>query len=385
VPRPYHSPSSIATGKRCQRAWAYQYIAGMRDPEVPWHESWATALPEGITPRMRSTALGKAMHKVGEAWYRQESVDWSTFPATVFLSGAHLLPHPDRVHTAMVEQPIGDLPHLVPVNEHAPPTALEVHGVRFAGYKDLVVYAPAELDRLHLAGEWLLVDYKSTASVARYALTPAALLEDVQCNLYALDILERTGQSELGARVPARWVYFETKRKRQALPVDVTVTRAHALRVLEPAAELARELDAIETVDDAAPNPDACEDYGGCTFHQSRGGPCNARRSLGLQIARATKGRLTNMNDAMKAKLEELKAKAAGGTTETEDPNTSPGANQGAADAPPTAKPARGRPASKAKAPAGSLAETMSGLCDELTAAEALVSDVRRRMSEALA
>ncbi len=391
MPRPYHSPSSIATGRRCQRAWAYCYIEGRRTPEVPWQESWAERLPEGVTPRMRSTALGKAMHAIGESWYRHEAPAWSTYPAQVFLSGAHLVPHPDRVATVHVEQAIGDLPHVVPVNAHAPPTALDVHGVRFAGFKDLVAHAPAELARLGMRGEWGLFDYKSTASIARYALTPATLLEDVQCNLYALDVLERTGLDEIAAR----WVYFETKRKRQALPVDVVVTRAHALTVLQPIADVARELDAIESVEDATPNPDACGDYGGCEHHVSQGGPCKARRALGLQIARNIERQL--MTPEMQKKLDDLRAKSTGAAPTTDPPADAPATDTGAPDetpAPATPTRARAPRAAKAKAtaPAGSLGATMAELAAELTEAEAAaaaavvaVDAVRARMVEALA
>ncbi len=355
----------------------------MRDPEVTWQESWALALPPHVTPRQRSTALGKAMHAVAEAWYRAEPVAWTTYPAQVFLAGAHLLPHPDRVHAVHVERAIGTLPHEVAVSEHAPPTALNVHGVRFAGYTDLLVSAPAEFLRLKISAPdgWLLSDYKSTANIARYALAPSALLDDVQCNLYAFDAMDRLGLDEL----PARWVYFETKRKRQALGVDVTVTRKHALRVLEPAAELAHELDAIEDVESATPNPDACEDYGGCTFHKSRGGPCTARRSLGKSIAASTKGNQNMaMSPEMQAKLDAIKnGKGAPAPADTSEGATEGPAPETTDTAPP--KPARGRPAGKSKAPEGTLGATMHALADELTAAEALATDVRRRMAEALA
>jgi hypothetical protein len=380
VPRPYHSPSSIATGRRCRRAWAYAYLAGLRDPEVPWHEDMAAGLREGVTARQRSTALGKAMHAAAESWYRGETVEWSTFPAQVFLSGAHLLPHPDRVHAVHVERAIGAAPMPAGVSDHAPPTRLQVHGVWFAGYADLLVSAPAEFVRMRVDAPdgWLLVDYKSTASVARYALTPEALAADVQCNLYALDAMTRLGLDEL----PARWVYFETKRKRQAAPVDVLVTRKRALEVLQPAAELARELDAIVDVDEAPCNTDACADYGGCVYHVSVGGPCLARRSIGKSIAKGNK----SMSPEMQKKLDALKAQQAGGAAPPPADETE-GATE-TAEAPPAttaAKPARGRPAAKAKAPADGLGATMHALADELTAAEAAVADVRRRMAEALA
>ena len=87
MPRIYHSPSSIALARRCRHAWALCYIAGIRDPEVAWE-----AITQGAThtSRQRSTALGKAMHTVGERWYLRDPKrppDWRGLPGQIFLSG----------------------------------------------------------------------------------------------------------------------------------------------------------------------------------------------------------------------------------------------------------------------------------------------------------
>jgi hypothetical protein len=309
LPRPYHSASSIALALRCQHAWAKRYIDGVREPEVTWADIEAGA---EHTPRQRSTALGKAMHTVGETWYRGGSPAWDSLPGKVFLSGAHHLPHPTRVDEAIVEQAIGNVEidggpcqhdgcgrprseHPCGVPWHAyetdrPTRALDIGGVLWAGFIDLQARAPAELARLGIedvADGWLLSDYKSSADVNRYALTPEGLWNDVQANLYVVHMGH--------ARVPARWVYFETKKVRRSRPVDVRMHLDHALEVIAPCVALARELDTLERSSDAPKNSNACGDYNGCPHHVTRGGTCDARRSLGGLIQARVKKEPTHM------------------------------------------------------------------------------------------
>lgn len=267
MPRPYHSPSSLALGARCEAAWAWTYVAGIREPEITWEAIEAGA---PWSRSQRATALGKAMHKVGEDWYRGFAPKWESFPGKVFASGVHLLPQPSKCDVIEVERAIGTEPSGI-VEEGRPPTVLIVDGVRFAGFRDLAVL---------IDGEWRLYDYKSSANIARYAKTAADLLVDPQCNLYALDLMTA---HDLHV-IPARWVYFETKDTRRAKPVDVLIERQRSLDLLAALAPLARRLDAIEDPAFAACNTDACGDYGGCAHHISAGGPCLARRSLGTLI-----------------------------------------------------------------------------------------------------
>jgi hypothetical protein len=103
---------------------------------------------------------------------------------------------------------------------------------------------------------------------------------DLQAYLYAFDTMNELEVD----RVWCRWVYFETDRKRQAEPRDFVVTRSNALNVIESAAEIAKELDAIDHIDQAPMNPDACPDFGGCEFHVKAGGPCSASVPVGRLI-----------------------------------------------------------------------------------------------------
>lgn len=287
--RLYHSASSDALGQRCPRAWWYRYVAGIKEPRVEWStiahyvadrdgKTWRDpADPSRAVPsRARSTALGTEMHARHEARYLGARVVWDDLPGQVALSGLHFLPDPAKARVK-VEAPIGDAAIVGAKDDHAPPVGFRVAGVLWAGYRDLVAYAPEEHARLGIHGDWTLYDYKSSSDVARYALTPAELQSDFAANLYALATC-----TELDLEwVRARWIYFETKRRRYAEPRDVVITRKEAFERVAAGSERARVLDAITSETDAPANTNACGDYGGCPYHSSAGGPCSAQRSFG--------------------------------------------------------------------------------------------------------
>ncbi len=269
----------------------------MRDPEVPWDaivragKDWMKI----ATPRQRSAALGKAMHAIGEAWYGGETPDWTSFPGQVYLSGAHLLPHPARCHEIEIELPIGFDPY-PQEKEDDPETCLLVNGIRFVGFVDLRVRPwDSELERLGLRaqaepfGGWITIDYKSTKDM-KWAKTPAMLRADEQANLYAYDGITKAidpGQiyeREYATPYPMRWVYFRTQGKREARAVDFGLTYREADSKVHLLVQHAKALDTLESVDQAIANPSACDAYGGCPYHHSKGGPCDAKRNLGRAI-----------------------------------------------------------------------------------------------------
>lgn len=320
--RVYHSASSDSLVRRCPRAAYYVYVLGLREPRVEWSDVhdyvadrkadargiywWRdpNGVREPVTSRQRSTALGVAMHSKFEGWYQGHAVDWHDVPGQIALSGAHFLPTPGTTRV-LVERPIGDAAIVGEVDPHAPPVGLRVAGVLWAGFRDLLAFRhdDAEWSRLRLP-EWsrvALMDHKSSASVERYALASdawidshtaverahvKALRDDFQANLYALATMTEYGLDA----IPARWVYYETKRRRYAEPRDAVIYREPATAVVLAGCERAREFDSIRDERDAIPNPLACGDYGGCPHHHSVGGPCEARRSMGALIqARASK------------------------------------------------------------------------------------------------
>jgi hypothetical protein len=285
MPRKYHSPSSIDLGRRCRRAYWYRYVEGLRKPEPVWSES--------LKGRDRSLALGKALHATLEAHFTPGGQpNWIWFPGEVAASGVTLLP--DRERLPIVEQGIGARgtgADIGPGHDGRTRFTVTIAGVPWLGYKDLTdLKAPA------------LYDYKSTKSIDRYAKSVAELLQDLQANLYAYDTMTELRADELFCR----WVYFETDRKRRAEPRDFIVKRAEALSVIECAAEVAKELDLIDTIDQAPMNVSACAEYGGCEFHEKVGGPCSAHVPVGalIQARVPKKGNQTMpLNPASRANL----------------------------------------------------------------------------------
>lgn len=296
--RLYHSASSDALGRRCERAWFFKYVARITEPRVAWADiahyvagrdgkTWHDPADASrtVASRDRSTALGTEMHARLEARYRGRPVDWHDLPGSIALSGLHFLPEPARAQT-LVEHPIGQAAIVGATEDHAPPVGFRVAGVLWAGYRDLVARAPEEHERLKIPSPLVLYDYKSSSDIARYALSSDALRTDFAANLYALATCEEFGLDA----VPARWVYFETKRRRYAEPRDAVITRSSAFGIVAAGSERARALDRIEREDQATPNLAACDDYGGCPYRQDLGGPCRAQRSFGqLMQARVIK------------------------------------------------------------------------------------------------
>jgi hypothetical protein len=326
MPRPYHSPSSIELADKCRKAWGLRYITGLRYPELPWQPEAAyfadfvwpdwidtaylrshpdpdrndRTVMQRLIGRQRSSAFGKAMHSIGEGWYRGEAVDWHSEPGKVFLSGCHLLPHPSRVHAVRIEQPIGTVPY---TSRHLGETRLlHVDGINLMGFIDLEVYPhEQESARLGLPPGWAVIDYKSTKSLKypvydyrgtdaeRWAQKAAALHDDAQAASYAYAHAHSDRAAEPGYAPPQRWVYFQTQGKREARAVDVRPTYAGASRRVHLMVDQAKRLDMLESIDQCMPNPSACPEYGGCEFHVSKGGPCTAERRLGAAVNQVVK------------------------------------------------------------------------------------------------
>ncbi len=430
MPRPYHSPSSIKLGQDCRRAWAYQYIDGLRDPNIAWREEftelkWDFAancfvLPstgEKVTAAQRGSALGLGLHATAERWYepKRGAPDWNWFPGQVLASGKHLLPEPGAIERVVIEAQIGNepLPVREQVREGQPTLALSVAGVLWAGFIDLEAHGGDELRRLEIVAPdgVAVLDYKSTSSIAERALTQAELLADPQAALYSIAVGQRLGLKS----VPERWVYFESKKVRRALAIDVTAELSRALDVIGPCADLARELDTITRSEDAPQNPDACTKYGNpdrinCRYHVENGGNCNPkRRRFGSLVTLHTKkpeikeamATITNEERqaafaAKKAELEAKKAAAAGAAPAPSEEDKSDGeaeSAEGKEEAPeapaeavkPEPKVQPKPAAAKLKVPDGSQAATISALALELAAADKARADVLERLRKAVA
>jgi len=303
------------------------------------------------------------MHGTFEDWYNRNDPDWTWFPGQVAQSGVHLLPDPESTDYLRVEESIGQIP-IKQNHPDKPNTALEVHGVLWAGFKDLVVRPSlAEAQRLGMSHrDATLIDYKSTSLIAStpsrkgYALTPADLVVDLQANLYAIDECERRGLKS----VPVRWVYFETKKVRRAAAVNLTIKYRDALTVLEPHAKLARELDTYTTVEDAPQNPRACGEFGGCSLHVSAGGPCNAQRSIGALVQARIKSKESTMPLDAKTKAKFAALQESKSNEEAEPSKPAKSKSKPANDEP--KKPRKKRTTKKKADPNESAADVVLGL-----------------------
>ena len=337
--RPYHSPSSLSTGALCDAMWAFGYLDHLRDPEVDYADIEAgrikpTFVPQGpgqCSYKQRGGALGAALHHVWEAYFTGGQPAWNTYAGQVAMAGIELLPHPDLCEWVSVEAPVGA--EIIgyrkrgeggeikaePAEGLDPVYVLRVEGVAFNGFRDLTVkIKPDELERLglsHAPGGIVLYDYKSTSNIALYALSADDLRKDVQCNLYALDVMIKYGLES----VACRWVYFETKDVRQAVAIDVVITREHARSIIHAQIELAHHLDTIQSSATAALNWRSCFKYGGkrgeigCSYHSSKGGPCRMKHTSG-QLMMAPFGRKEEgkmpLSDAHKARFVAKKQEA---------------------------------------------------------------------------
>lgn len=286
--RLYHSASSDALGQRCERAWWYRYGAGIVEPRFTWADVVAGEMTDAELRRHRASALGVEMHHRIEAWYRGERLDASDLPGQVALSGLHLLPTPEECERGEVEHPVGETP--VPGADAAdwpadkPRVGATYDGILWAGYRDLVArVSRPEWARLELPASpnrWLLLDHKSSADPARYGKDAATLATDVQAGLYGWWSCHEVGVP----RMAARWVYYQTKGRRFSKAVDVVLERDACEEIVADATVRARRLDLLRDEKDAQQNPRACDDYGGCPYHSSAGGPCTATRPIGARV-----------------------------------------------------------------------------------------------------
>lgn len=435
MPRPYHSPSSISLGLTCKHAWALSYVDGIRDPNLEWDDRYLDlkwdfgancfVMPvtgERVTAAQRGSALGGGLHLTAERWYdpTRGKPDWNWFPGQVLASGKHLLPEPSKIERVIIEQAIGTipLPKRARRHERDPDVAIEVGGILWAGFVDNEAHGGDELKRLGIVAPdgVATIDYKTSSNLEKYGLTRAELLKDPQAALYAINGCRKLGLQAM----PERWVYFETKKKRRAIAVDVNAELSRALDVIGPCADLARELDMITNSADAPKNSRpiqtelgpvaACNMYGppdriNCRHHKVNGGSCNAwapfRALTQLSKKPEIKEAMADITaEERKAAFEKKKAEmaakkaAAGSAAPAPEPDASEPEAEGATEPEPTETPApkttttaaAPKPKASTTKPAeGSQAATISALALELAAADKARDAVLAKLRAAVA
>lgn len=240
------SPTKITTFLECPRKWAWKYVAKIESPSGAGAE------------------LGTRVHAVLEAYLRDGKMpDHVADPqaAKIASSGLHLLPAP-KTPGMLLEKEFHFL---------SPRTGFVYHGL-----KDFQLPPGAGLKALELAGDAPIVgDHKTTKSISEYAKTREDLLFDAQSGLYGADLIARFQSKS----VDLAWVYYQTQGANRAHPTTVRLESEHAARVFDAvegvATEMATALQAKREPLALAPNPTACNAYGGCP-HRHR---CNLKPS----------------------------------------------------------------------------------------------------------
>jgi len=285
----HHSPSSLSTAANCERKWWYDHVERRREPDVTWAQIEAAGADwqKIATPRQRSAARGTDVHAILEEYYRGGSPNWSTPNGQIAMAARAHLPARELCREVRIERSIGDTPY--PSADEPDRTCLMVDGIRLLGYIDLearldpsgaeVLRLGLDSSALRMSGGWVTIDYKTSKSVERYALTPEKAAEDPQGIIYSVDGMLRPG-FPVGLR-PVRWVYTQTEGRPFAKPVDVVFEYVQARRHLDVLVSRARNLESKTTVDQCTTNTSHCGEYGGCPHHTSKGGPCTARQAVG--------------------------------------------------------------------------------------------------------
>jgi hypothetical protein len=285
------------------------------------------------SPPTAATELGGQVHKVFEAYYRgltgAQAPQWASRAGQIASSALHLLPAPDACDLVVPEDAVGGPwcgEHRVVLapdgdrvtfgpdgcrDDSKPTRAIVIDGVRYAGFVDLLVTLEAPVavgigaDHAVEKGA-LLIDYKTSSDPRRYGKTPEALADNFAANLYAINAAMRLGID----RVPCRWPYISTGHRREAVPSDFTVDVSRAWDVVASRTALVRRLESYERPEDAPCNPEACADFGGRACHMSKGGPCNAKRSIRSLILSTCKGETKMaLSPELQAKFEAMRNK----------------------------------------------------------------------------
>ncbi len=322
-PKEQTSPSALQDHGACARRWGHTYLEGRRGVDLEW--SYASRIPEPAKApkgcsavekataedlkkawnKVRRPALGTDVHDLLGAYMVQNTpgkwhppmpwreVEWTSHAGRIARPACDVLPDPRSlvdVHTELavdVEAPgawcadCGGQSSGAFCQHHRP-------WPKMPGYYDLITVEPdheyTEAGFRATRVRFRLWDFKTTSSFD-WAKTEDELREDPQVLLYALHAMQTFGLQE----IECNWVYLRTEDSPKAYVVTVVVTRAEAeqavLEMAETAAEVVDKVRLFKAgrlrVVDLEMNVAACTAYGGCVYHISKGGPCDAKVSPG--------------------------------------------------------------------------------------------------------
>jgi RecB family exonuclease len=231
VTQPPLSASQVKTFKDCNLSWYFAYIEGKRSPDTA------------------STKLGKEVHAELEAWGRDGKAPTNPIAA----AGMHHAPPPG---IGTVEQAI----------------ELSTPNSPWRGFIDRIwgVDRGLAVDAF-TTPHALILDFKTSANIAKYAKTAEELAEDAQANLYAFWAFLRlrdAGYAPTTAKVSGRWVYLATRGKPAAKPVDFCFDRSRVSDVVYQLDATGAEIQKLYSIrpkaEDVAFNTNHCDSWGGC-------------------------------------------------------------------------------------------------------------------------
>jgi CRISPR/Cas system-associated exonuclease Cas4 (RecB family) len=217
------SASQIKTYLDCPRKWYLQKIVGLPSPSSA------------------STELGKDIHSIIEAYFRDGLDIPDTEIGAIAKRGLEYLPSRDE-----------DLAIELGIHEALP-------------IKDSPVPIMGFIDLLHKGQGFVrIIDHKTTSS-KKYTKTSKELGYDVQMNIYARSIFDNMPTLE---QVEVMHVYYGTKSPAWSSSVSYILTRqendAHFNEIVKTIDKM--KLDAIKEELEIEKNLDSCFKFGGCPY-----------------------------------------------------------------------------------------------------------------------
>jgi RecB family exonuclease len=227
------SPSQVVKFRRCQRAYAFEYVEGITAPSSPKQQ------------------FGSSVHKELEAYLRQNTPPAATPEGEIARAGLVWLPTPG--------------PELLVENKFTFPwgAAIEINGI-------IDCAAPPG----YACEEPLVIDHKTTSDL-KWAKTAAMLENDEQAIIYSVWAMLHWNVQ----RVRARWVYYAAtnpkngpRKPRGCRPIEVlfdSTSPAFAAK-LDALARDIGEISIIRTFNKEGlslpPSPQSCRMFEGCFY-----------------------------------------------------------------------------------------------------------------------
>lgn len=220
------SASQIKTYDRCARKWGFKYLEGIPDPPGA------------------AAKLGSAVHKVLEDFLNDGTQpDTSTREGKIATAGLELYPEDPDVEVELEIFFVAD-------------------GVLYRGFIDAVwAHDPPKIK-----------DHKTSSDPAKWGLNAKQLVRDPQGLIYGTFGLDHWDSQE----VELGWVYYKTRGRSHAFPVEALLSRELAIENFEALiAPIGKAITTtrqqfvageIKGAKDLEANTQACGDFKGCPY-----------------------------------------------------------------------------------------------------------------------